>query len=121
MHERIDIVNIRFCNTSDPAQFRFNITVVNTGSKHVWISALYINGTDILPEIVDNGRGVVWNKEGALQSAEDGEYLIVVKESLTFAFRPNAQVVNSMAYKNLQSIVIATSRGITAKEQWHAG
>jgi len=120
MLERISIVNIRFYDTDDLSKFRFNITVMNTGSRHVWLSSIYINGTDVMPEISDYGKGAVWDQAGDIQSSTDGGYLMVVGSSLTFAFKPDAQVVSSMEYDRLQSIVAVTSMGVVATEQFYA-
>jgi archaellum component FlaF (FlaF/FlaG flagellin family) len=119
LKEKIVIVNARFYDTNDPNKFRFNITVLNLGYRHAWISAIYINGTDVLPEIALNSKGIVWNSTGKIQSQIDGKYLIVVGDSLTFAFRPNAEMIKDMKYDRIVSITIATSNGITAKEHLH--
>ena len=113
MQERINMVNIRYDETNP---YRLNITVVNSGSRHVWIATIYLNGTSIMNEIF-----AVWNSTGASKSPNTrGEYLIVVGDSLTFSFQPGGGKVGSIAYGRVQSFIVVTTNGIKAQEEWLA-
>jgi len=116
MQERISIVNIRY---GEKIPYRLNITVMNSGSRHVWIATIYLNVTSIVNEIY-----AVWNSTGALKSPNTrGEYLIVVGDSLTFSFQPpvgGGGKVGSIAYGRVQSFIVVTTNGIKAQEEWLA-
>jgi archaellum component FlaF (FlaF/FlaG flagellin family) len=118
--ERISDVNIRYDETNP---YRLNITVVNSGSRHVWISAIYLNETDILNEIYNDGTHfAVWNSTGGFQEPDaDGQYLIVVGDSLTFSFQPiDGGKVGSIAYGNVQSFTVVTLHGVKDQQEWLA-
>jgi len=120
MQERINMVNIRYDETNP---YRLNITVVNSGSRHVWIATIYLNGTSIMNEIYNDGSNfAVWNSTGAFRSPNTrGEYLIVVGDSLTFSFQPvGGGKVGSIAYGRVQSFIVVTTNGIKAQEEWLA-
>jgi len=122
MQERINMVNIRYDETNP---YRLNITVVNSGSRHVWITTIYLNGTSIMNEIYNDGiHFAVWNSTGAFQSpSTKGEYLIRVGDSLTFSFQPpvgGGVKVGSIAYGRVQSFIVVTTNGIKAQEEWLA-
>ena len=120
MQERINMVNIRYDETNP---YRLNITVVNSGSRHVWIAGIYLNATNIVSEIYyDGSHFAVWNSAGAFQSPNaKGEYLIVTGNSMTFSFQPvSGGKVGSIAYGCVQSFIVVTTNGIRALEEWLA-
>lgn len=120
MQERINIANIRYGETNP---YRLNITVMNSGSRHVSITTIYLNVTPIMNEIYKyDSHFAVWNSTGAFQSANTkGEYLIVVGDSLTFSFQPvGGGKVGSIAYGRVQSFIVVTTNGVKAEEEWLA-
>ena len=120
MQERINILNIRYDETNP---YRLNVTVMNSGARHVWIAAMYLNGTDIMDEIYNDGSHfAVWNSTGSFQNPNaDSDYLIVVGDSLTFSFQPvGGGKVGSIAYGHLQSFIVVTLDGVKDQEDWLA-
>ena len=120
MQERISIVNVRYDQTNP---HRLNITVINSGSRQVWIAAIYLNGTDIMEEIYDDdSHFAVWNSTGAFQNpSSQGEYMIVVGDSLTFSFQPvDGGKVGLIAYGHVQSFVVVAADGVKTQEEWLA-
>jgi archaellum component FlaF (FlaF/FlaG flagellin family) len=115
MQERISIVNIRYTDRSVDTG-KLNITVLNSGSRHVNISAIYLNGTDIMNEVE-----YVWNGVGTNQSSpSQGTYLITVGNSSTFAFKKDGVTVSNIKFGCTQSIVVVTVDGVKASEEWLA-
>jgi len=114
MQERISIVNIRYTDRSVDTG-RLNITVLNSGSRHVNISAIYLNGTDIMNQVEN-----VWNGVGNLSYPSQGTYLITVGNSSTFAFKKDGATVPNIKFGCKQSIVVVTVDGVKASEEWLA-
>ena len=113
MQERISIVNIRYTDKSVTTG-NLNITVLNTGSRHVNISAIYLNGTNIMtPTNILN----VWNGSKTYPNNQK-TYLLVVGDSLTFAFQKTPST--TMTYGKVYSIIVVTIDGVKASEQWVA-
>ena len=114
MQERISIVNVRF-NDSTNAPYKFNITVVNSGSRQVSIAAIYLNGSDIL-----SGVTKIWNRN-AVEIPISATYQIVVGDMVTFAFDSKPSVgAQPMSYGKLYTIAVVTSTGVADRLYWTA-
>lgn len=115
LEERISIVNIRF---NDSADFMLNITVLNTGVRHVEISAIYLNGTDILPDVY-----AIWNNTGVPPESvplNTHRYRIVTGDGMTFSFDDEAPIISQIRYGCVQSVKVVTVDGVMASEEWVA-
>jgi archaellum component FlaF (FlaF/FlaG flagellin family) len=123
MQKRVSMVNVRF---QDTGAYKFNITIVNSGSIHVSVAAIYVNGSDILPYVSD-----AWNFTSPTTKVRvpspNGQYLIAVGDGVTFAFRlsptfydPWTKTVKSMTYGKLYMISVVTSDGVSDVQYWTA-
>lgn len=118
MQERISIANIRYSDDPYSDDFALNITVLNSGARHVYISSIYLNGTDILQ---NEEVSTVWNGAGETQSPNgDGTYTIIVGNSSTFAFEATGETIQKISYDCVQSIIVVTKDGVKAQEEWLA-
>jgi hypothetical protein len=111
-------VNIRYTDrTLSPNTGNFNITVLNTGSRHVNISAIYFEGINIM-----NSTYIlnVWDSSGSAKSLVHGTYLIVVGDSLTFAFDKGTAPISGITIDNVYSIVVITVDGVKVSQDWLA-
>ena len=121
MRERINIVNIRFDDTV--AEYNLNLTVLNSGSKEVWIAAIYLNDTNIMDALHEDPSNP-WNNAGdPPQTNAKDEYLLVIGESLTFSFE-NSLITplfpEPIADGSLQSFTVVAADGVKAQEEWLA-
>mgnify|MGYP001063581497 CR=1 FL=1 len=113
--ERISIVNIRF---RDDTTCMLNISVLNTGSRHVEIDAIYLNGTSILHDVY-----AIWNNTGVPPGSipsPDDRYLVVTEDGMTFGFDDQAPIISEIRYGCVQSIAVVTTNGIKTNEEWLA-
>lgn len=114
MEEAIALENLRF----DPdAAYKFNLTVRNVGKRDVWIAAVYLNGTNVVPHV-----DLAWNSLGEIVAVESGglhagTYHLLVGDSVTFAF---AEAPISFEEGDLLSVVVATDRGTRVAQYWEA-
>jgi hypothetical protein len=123
LEERISIVNIRFNDSAylyPEGKYSplLNITVLNTGVRHVEVAAIYINGTDILPHVYG-----VWNNTGVPPESvplPTNRYLIVTGDGMTFSFDDEAPIISRIRYGCVQSIKVVTVDGVMASEEWVA-
>lgn len=115
LEEAIALENLRY--DPDATNYKFNITVRNIGRRDLWISAIYVNGKNIISQV-----HLAWNSQGLKVESESnglhaGGYHILVGESLTFAF---TDVTPSFNEGDLLTIVVATDRGNRVAENWEA-
>ena len=118
MQERFSIVNIRYTDrTLSPATGNLNITVLNSGSRHVNISAIYFGGKNIMDSTYILK---VWTGSGSEKNPVHGTYLIVVGDSLTFAFKKDTAPISGITIDHVYSIVVVTIDGVKASQDWLA-
>jgi archaellum component FlaF (FlaF/FlaG flagellin family) len=107
MREKIAMENFRYDENS--SNYKMNLTVRNIGSKDVWISAIYVNGTDVISLI-----NATWDGNQTVTPV-DGEYHLLVSHTLTFAFADPGYNQNDIMH-----VSVVTSEGCKVDEYWKA-
>ena len=107
MREKIAMENLRF--DENATNYKMNITIRNTGSKDVWIAAIYMNGTDIV-----SGVNTAWDGNQTVAPV-DGKYHLLVSHALTFAFSDPGY-----SEGDIMHLSIVTSEGCKIAEYWKA-
>jgi FlaG/FlaF family flagellin (archaellin) len=106
MREKIAMENLRYENTTN---YKLNITIRNTGTKDVWLAAIYVNGTDII-----SGVNATWDGNQTV-SPIDGKYHLLVAHALTFAFSDPGYNQDDIMH-----VSVVTSEGCKISEYWKA-
>ncbi len=107
MREKIAIENLRYDENS--TNYKFNMTIRNTGKKDVWIAAIYVNSTNIISGITDTWDG------NQTVSPVNGKYHLLVSHTLTFAFSDPGY-----EQEDIMHIIVVTSEGCKISEYWKA-
>src|SRR4030042_921554 len=104
MREKIAMENLRYENTTN---YKLNKTIRNTGTKDVWIAAIYVNGTNII-----SGVNATWDGNQTV-SPVDGKYHLLVAHALTFAFSDPGYNQD-----DIMPVTVVTSEGCKISEYW---
>jgi FlaG/FlaF family flagellin (archaellin) len=107
MREKIAMENLRYDENS--TNYKLNITIRNTGTKDVWIAAIYVNATDIL-----SGVNATWDGNQTITPIE-GKYHLLVAHALTFAFSDPGYNQDDIMH-----VTVVTSEGCKISEYWKA-